>query len=484
MARLLTRTTLLAVVAAIPFALATPAGAAPGAPVPGAPGVGDRLFPDLGNGGFDVLHYDISLDYDPAAKTFSASTVVTARATQSLSRFDLDFDGNTITSLRLDGRSAAYTRSESELVITPDRPLHRGTTFSVKVGYTGNPNDDYKHGAWIPAPDGGFVVAGQPDDERSVYPSSDHPTDKASYTFHLTAPDGWQTAANGVQVRSRSHGGKTTTDYVETEPMASELVEVSVGKFSVVTGTGPHGLPIRSVVPTAELARYGPIAARSGDHVAWMEQVTGRRYPFGEYGVQISDASFGFALENQTLSLFTKTWFVDRNGNDRPESYYGPVMVHELAHQWFGDAVSPSDWQDVWLNEGHATWYEAQYADAKGYAPFVDRMKDAYRQGDKWRKEDGPVAGPSVQTMWNDNVYDGGALVLYALYQTVGAKTFYDIERAWLDRYHFGHASTQDWINLVSRVSHRDLHQFLSDWLYGTKTPPMPGHPDWTVDPA
>ncbi|MFL6074666.1 MAG: hypothetical protein ACJ73S_14825, partial [Mycobacteriales bacterium] len=92
--------------------------------------------------------------------------------------------------------------------------------------------------------------------------------------------------------------------------------------------------------------------------------------------------------------------------------------------------------------------------------------------------------GPSVQTMWNDNVYDGGALVLYALYQTVGAKTFYDIEQAWLDRYHFGHASTQDWINLVSRVSHRDLHKFLSDWLYGTKTPPMPGHPDWTVDPA
>src|SRR3954469_5044373 len=163
MARLLTRTTLLAVVAAIPFALATPAAATPGAPAPGAPGVGDRLFPDLGNGGFDVLHYDISLEYDPAAQTVAASTVVTARGTQSLSRFDPNFDGNTITSLSLNGRSAAYTRSESELVITPNRPLHRGTTFSVKVGYTGNPNDSYKHGAWIPAPDGGFVVAGQPD---------------------------------------------------------------------------------------------------------------------------------------------------------------------------------------------------------------------------------------------------------------------------------------------------------------------------------
>jgi aminopeptidase N len=154
----------------------------------------------------------------------------------------------------------------------------------------------------------------------------------------------------------------------------------------------------------------------------------------------------------------------------------------------------PAKWSDVWLNEGHATWYEwesAQDAGNFGYlgGTFEERMRATYAQGDQWRALWGPVAAPShgaddVAQMFSPNIYDGGALVLYALRQVVGDPAFRAIERAWVSRFEGQPASTADFIALASQISHRDLRAFLTSWLYGTKTPPMPGHPDWTVTPT
>jgi aminopeptidase N len=170
-----------------------------------------------------------------------------------------------------------------------------------------------------------------------------------------------------------------------------------------------------------------------------------------------------------------------------------------MSHMWFGDSVSPETWSDLWLNEGHASWYEFLYAaekgqlaedtegypDDAGYADFDELMKAVYAHGDQWRADDGPVALPtSSDTLFSFQAYHGGALVLYALRQQVGGDAFQRIERAWLRTYEDRSASTDDFIALASRVSGRDLTGFLRDWVYGTTTPPMPGHPDWTVDPV
>jgi len=162
--------------------------------------------------------------------------------------------------------------------------------------------------------------------------------------------------------------------------------------------------------------------------------------------------------------------------------------VHELAHQWFGDDVAPAMWSDVWLNEGHATWYEALYADEKFGVSMVDRLHDAYEQGNQLRADFGPVALPSSSDfldLFSDNVYNGGALVLYALYQRVGEKKFYEIERKWAQRNRGESVSTEDFIAHVVKITHDpSLDPFLRDWLYGTEIPPMPGHPDWEAAPA
>ena len=211
------------------------------------------------------------------------------------------------------------------------------------------------------------------------------------------------------------------------------------------------------------------------------------------FGSFVPATNLGFALETQTISLIDQSWFT--YGQD----VWEPTMLHEESHMWFGDSVSPAIWSDLWLNEGHASWYEFTYAEAKGelvgdttdypdptgYATLDDLMRAVYAHGDQWRHDYGPVALPiNAKDLFSFNVYHGGALVLYALRQKIGDQAFQDVERAWVNRYAGKSATTADFIALASQVSGHDLSGFLNDWLYGTTTPPMPGHPNWTTDPV
>ena len=206
-----------------------------------------------------------------------------------------------------------------------------------------------------------------------------------------------------------------------------------------------------------------------------------------------STADLGFALETQTLELIDTFWYTDYG-----RGTWDATLLHEMSHMWFGDSVAPKSWSDLWINEGHASWYEFTwgeengvleedtegYPDDNGYATLDELMKAVYAHGDEWRAEDGPVALPSsTDSLFAYQRYHGGALVLYALRQKVGAAAFARIEKAYPSRFEGGNASTDDFIALAAQVSGRaDVVPFLRDWLYGTKTPKMPGHPDWTVN--
>jgi aminopeptidase N len=459
---------------------------------PGAPGLGDRLYPLLGNGGYDVQNYDLRLTYpqkDPAQQV-TGDVTISAIATQNLSRFDLDFGGDAVGKVEVNGRAAAFTRSGDELVITPSKWLPEHRFFTVRVlGFTATPiaPDADAPVGFVVTPDG-TVLAGQPNSSHLLFPSNDHPRDKATYTITLTAPEGWTGTANGTLVGTRHRGGYVSSTYRERNPMASELVQVAVGDFATYSRPSVGGTPVRDVVPRRLAATLLPKAADETNEITWMESKVGR-YPFENYGSLIIDATLGFALETQTLSLYDTYFF------SLPQVDLNPVLAHELAHQWFGDSVAPSEWSDVWQNEGHATWYEYNYANEtgtfaeySGFPSLQEFFKYVYSRGDIYRATWGPVARPnSSATIWdvfNSNVYYGGALVLYALQQKVGAATFQQIERTWVSVYRGRSASTADFIRVASLVSHQDLRSFLNGWLYGTTTPAMPGHADWTVTPV
>jgi aminopeptidase N len=266
-----------------------------------------------------------------------------------------------------------------------------------------------------------------------------------------------------------------------------------VGDYDFISRGSHHGVDVRDVTAPALTGLVGPLLAVEIDHIDWMQELVGR-YPFDLYGSLVVDVELGFALETQTLSIFDRLWFTEFG-----RGVWDPTMLHELAHAWFGDSVAPNEWSDLWLNEGHASWYEFIYAEEfgfleedtedypnpTGYADLDDLMEAVYALGDQWRAAYGPVARPaSADSLFSFNVYHGGALVLYALREEIGRAAFERLERIWVNRYRGESAGTADFIELASKVARRDLTGFLEEWLYGTTTPPMPNHPDWTVLPV
>ncbi|MFD6416734.1 M1 family metallopeptidase [Streptomyces sp. NPDC060194] len=468
------------------LAAASAAVIAATSPSPIPLGIGDPLFPHLGNPGYDVLAYDIALDYSgDNTAPLDAVTVLDARALTRLQRINLDFDRGTVTSVEVDGEPAAFARAGEDLVVTPDAPVEASARTRITVKHTSVPTGK-NDGGWVRTGDG-LVMANQADAAHRVFPCNDHPSDKAMFTFRITTRKPDLTAvASGlpIDVRTSAADGAVTAAYRTSRPMATELAQVSIGRNAVVRRTGPHGLPLRDVVRTEDRETIEPWLAKTPDHLRWMESRVGR-YPFETYGVLAADVTTGFALETQTLSLFERRLFTEPR---LPAWYVESIMVHELAHHWFGNSVSPRNWSDLWLSEGHATWYEALFTEDRTGRSLQERMRNAYRRSDQWRAAGGPPAAPEQPapgrklSLFRPVVYDGSALVLYALRAEIGQAAFDRLERSWVGEHAHGSASTADFVRLASRTAARDLTGFFQEWLYARKTPAMPGHPDWTSD--
>jgi aminopeptidase N len=269
--------------------------------------------------------------------------------------------------------------------------------------------------------------------------------------------------------------------------MATELVQVAVGDLRVLKRPDEQGVQIRDVVPRRLLATAGKQLASQRGQIAWMTARVGP-FPFPVYGRLAADAQLG-ALETQTLTIVPRSYLA------LPPGPRDQVLLHELAHQWFGDSVSPAQWSDVWLNEGHATWYEIHWGEERrslqqvyGAADVQALLRQVYAASDRLRAQYGPPAAPrsavALRQLFNANVYVGGALALYALRQEIGTPAFEEVERRWVSDHRDRTASTADFVALASQVAGRDLGPFLGAWLYGQTTPPMPGHPDWQVLPS
>ncbi|MFH8799224.1 M1 family metallopeptidase [Streptomyces sp. NPDC017936] len=450
--------------------------------------LGDPVFPALGNDGYRALAYHLDLAYDPATALVDATATVTLRTTRPLTRLSLDALGLDVREVHVAGRAAAHEQAEEKLRITPARPLPAGTTAAVRVVYTADPRRALPHTAWVPTADG-FAVCPQPDSAHTVFPCNDHPSDKADFTFRITVPAALRAVASGWLVcTERLSGDRTAYTYRSREPIATELVQITVGDYVVKERRGPHGLPLRDVVPAARAEALEPALALTPGLVEWIEARLGA-YPFETYGLLPCNSddpnAFDFTgLETQTLTLYKPNYLLQE------EQKIGSHMMHELVHSYFGNSVSPATWADLWLNEGHADFYgllyryERGWPDSLGLTTLEARMKDTYARGDQWRRTSGPVAAPNAANLFDSQRYLGGVLVLYALRRLVGEDAFHAVERTFLARFRNSSASTEDYIAVASQVSGQDLTGFLRDWLYGTTTPRMPGHPDWTVAPV
>jgi aminopeptidase N len=441
---------------------------------PGAPGLGDSLYPNFGNGGYDVQHYTLDLSITPASGNIDGITTIDARATQDLSSFNLDLIGLQVESTIVNGAGATFTRNGQELTITPDHPIANQSLFSVMVGYSGIPEAMesvaialptgwIRYGRTTPCPCS-FVVS-EPDGAANFYPVNDHPLDKATYSLRVTVPKPYEVAANGVLMGISDNGDTTTTHTEVTAPMASYLTTINISQFDKATEAGTHGVPIRNYFEVGLNPAYAALFAQQDEMIGYFESLFGS-YPFDVYGALVLNNDFNSALEDQTLSVFGKNT-LDPSGDNL-------AIPHELAHQWFGDSVSLSDWSDIWLNEGFATYAEGLWIEHESGRQALDAWaRDLYQQLDPERSLPPPMT-PPADDLFNISVYLRGGLTLHALRLHVGDSAFFQILQQWYTQHRDGSVTTAELIALANHISGEDLSGLFHDWLYAQPLPPFP----------
>jgi Peptidase family M1 domain/Peptidase M1 N-terminal domain len=466
--------------------------AASAAPTPGSRTLCDPLLPLLGNGGYDVQHYDLNINYDPVTNAMTSSATITAKATQDLSEFSLDFRGLNVTSVTIGGQPAAnVARDADKLIITPPAALANGSTFTTVVAYNGVPvevidPDETKEG-WIRTSDGSFVV-NEPMGAMSWFPNNNHPLDKATYDMSITVPSSHTAIGNGELAGKTDNGNGTTTwRWHMGYPMASYLSTATVGVFDYTmtlapTAKGFSGNPLElhnaleSTFTATQKSTALTNLAREDAITKFLSDLFGP-YPFDSAGAVLDrlPANLGYVLEVQTKIHFPSS------------SVSVNTLAHELTHQWFGNSVSLKSWQDLWLNEGWATWSQWNWTNKQnnGITPaqqFLNNYNQTSNPG-RWNLAPGTFTDPANLFSPSFTNYTRGAMTLEALRQIIGDGAFTELARTWVSENRDKNVSTADFIALAKRIA-RDrsgfeasnlakLDTFFQQWLYTNAKPTM-----------
>ena len=256
-----------------------------------------------------------------------------------------------------------------------------------------------------------------------------------------------------------SGDGRTTYRYRLDHATSTYLATVVIGAFERIDHGTIHGVALRDYLP-ADLVDEPPSAfAKTADMIDVLDDVFGP-FPFAEYG-HVVVPGFPGAMENPTLSLVGRS------------AMYDAIVVHEIAHQWFGDSVTPASWRDIWLNEGFATYAEWLWLEsAVGPGAAAASIRDAHR--DMARRDPVPPGDPGPRDLFDTSVYLRGALTLHALRVEVGDEAFFRIVRTYADRFAGSNASTDDFVALAEDLAGRDLGGLFDAWLFGADLPPLP----------
>lgn len=456
-------------------------------PTPGAPpvaaatshpvdvdGIGDPYFPRSGDGGYNVASYDIQFHYEPATDRLQGQTTIVAWANEELSRFELDLR-LPASAVLVDDRPAAIHQDGDKVRVIPAVPVRAGASMTVRVDYAGVPSAvpgrNCGSSPWLHSADGAVAV-GEPDIASWWYPGNDHPLDKATFTITAVVPDGVQVISNGALLGGPepAGSGRQRWRWQQSEPMATYLAFVVIGHYDIVRRDTPFG-PYLAAYDRALAPQVAANARASVEQtpqiIAYLTEVFGP-YPFRQLGGVVPNTPhLRGSLEAQTRPVYASEQF---SSDQRVTS-----VVHELAHQWFGDSVSVQHWSDIWLNEGFATYaqwlynehisgYSTQQAAARSYARH-------FTDDEFWEVTPG---NPGADKMFKSAVYDRGAMALHALRVAVGDKDFFTTLRTWTTERRDGNGSVADFLALMQRVSGKNVDDIAQTWLFTPSRPPSP----------
>ena len=427
--------------------------------------IGDPYTPILGNMGYDVQHYTIQMALDPAVRHINAIVTIEAIATEQISELSLDFIGFEINQLLVNDTAAQFDRDDGKLLIAQPQTIAASQPFTLSIAYQGQPVAEPSPFVFF-APSLGmqFVegeslyVISEPDGSRYWFPNNDHPRDKAMFRFEVTVPEGLTAVSNGElrEVRTTNgfplHNGSDGHTYIweHNFPMATYLATIAVGDYERIDDVSPNGVPIRHYVFAGYEEEFDRASAITGEAIDWMSDLFGP-YPFETIGFVMADAP-GASLETQTMVILS-TSMIGRT-----------TVVHELAHMWFGNWVSLNSWQEMWRNEGFATYVTLMWehrGDPEGLELEIEAIKSAVSENGPGY----PLGSPPPENLFSFNTYFEGALMVHDLRLTVGDDAFFAGLQAYFEQYGGGTASDAEFQAVMESASGMSLDAFFAEWL-------------------
>ena len=428
--------------------------------------VEDPYYPDTSNPEVDALHYNLALSWD--GTTLAGSASVTVRVTTATRSLRLDLAGSLhVSAVTMDGRPVRYEQVDDGLVMAVG-PVSRGSQHTLVVDYAGSPSpvaapsgrSDLEAGlGWSVDDDGDVYTFQEPYGAFTWFPVNDHPSDKALYDAQITVPRGSTAVFDGELVGHEPAGADATTwRWHVPQPTASYLTTIAIGPYAAVHQTLPGGTPATYWLLPRDLWLAPKLRSETPTAFRWLLEHAGD-YPFSTFGVVLVGGYSG--METQTMVTLSRSTF------DRPDA----VLEHEIAHQWFGDAVTPTSWPGVWLNEGWAMWMQQAFERDTGRSMYAGGIAKWRPLDQAARERSGPPGSFRPASFGDVNVYLGPAMMLDGIRRRVGDQEFTSLTKAWVQDHEFGNVDRAEFVRWLNAETGQDLTDLVDRWLESPTTP-------------
>ncbi|MBM9458589.1 M1 family metallopeptidase [Nocardioides sp. zg-536] len=425
----------------------------------------DSVYPDVGDPLVDALHYELDLTWTPGSDRLEGRQRLTFRASADSPDIRLDFNEQlAISEVTVDGTPVEHSVRGYDLRIAA--PVAADEQYVVELAYAGTPEpapapsarSDFASGVgWNVTDEHETWTVQEPYGAFTWYAVNDHPSDKAFYDFVLTSPDPMVGVANGQLVGVDDGGGLARRTWHLAEPASSYLVTVAFGDLRGTELTSAGGVPVQVWTDRDD----DPLPGGTGyaaEALDWLEEYLGP-YPFDSFGIVVVDNENG--METQTMVTL----------GDTPYSLSPEVVVHEAAHHWYGNTVSPADWAEVWMNEGMAMYLQAMWEAEQDGVDVAATMDEWAGLESQMRRDAGPPGAYDPEQFGDGNIYYGPALMWHELREEVGDTSFFRVLREWPARKENGNAERDEYLDWIEQTTGEELSAFFDAWLLGATTP-------------
>jgi aminopeptidase N len=426
--------------------------------------INNKLNPDFEK--YDVKKYEIKLDINPDLKVIKGNVKIQFEVQENnFSILTLNLNGLQIDSIVQINKKLIFNRNRNEINITLNQPLQSEKLDSICVYYHGSPikgmyfrNSKYNNMV--------IYTHNEPFDAQYWIPCKDDPSDKSLLDMWITVPQNLKAVSNGILNETSYMGqGKIRYYWQETYPISTYLISVAASDYEIVSNVfnwNQFALPLEYYIYPEDFGRGESAITNTIEMLDFFSDYIGI-YPFilEKYAMVEVPFQEAGAMENQTISTM-----------DEPVIDNESVIAHELAHQWWGDAVTPSSFTDIWLNEGFATYFDALFVEHKyGEKAFQERMIASGSNVSNDGSIDYAIYNPPMEYLFGSAVYNKGAWVLHMIRKKLGKEVFKTIIRNYYNNYLYNNVSTTDFIIVCENVSGLSLQKFFDQWVFSSGIP-------------